>query len=362
MKFDKKEIRRLVDEKYITENRHPNYNIYVYKYTSKTVYERYWNDYTLNLRGTVLDRFSNLISIPFSKFFNYSEYPSLEFSDDTTYIYEKMDGALLNLFNYEGKWNFATQQRFVSEHTERAMKIFEGKYIKLMPILDPTKTYMFELISDVSHVIVNYEEEDLHLLGVRNNVTCEYDNFEYFNLRNMFSSAKILFKTKKPEEVNNFIANIDTILDENSEGVVIYQPTNDIRVKVKTQRYIELHKLLYVNNERAMFNSLIQNKNIVDETILKDIPDEWYNNIKTMQNRIKSEMDRIISEVSIYVTDNRDVIRYMLEKNKENRKLMAISIKDYKYKHVVFSLLDDKKDDELLFDIIKSEKKCFNEN
>jgi hypothetical protein len=184
----------------------------------------------------------------------------------------------------------------------------------------------------------------------------DYDDIEYLSLRGLFASPKILLKTNNSDEIHEYINNIDNIIGDNGEGVVIYQPSTNIRVKVKTKHYLELHKLMYVNNERSLFNSLIKNKNTIDIELLNDIPDEWYDSIKSMQNYITSEVDRIINEVSDYMTNTNEVLRYIIDKSKENRKSMAIAIKDFKYKSIVFKLLDGKRDDNILFDIVSSEK------
>jgi hypothetical protein len=38
--------RKLIDEGYISERKHPVYDYWIYNYTAKTQYERYWNTET----------------------------------------------------------------------------------------------------------------------------------------------------------------------------------------------------------------------------------------------------------------------------------------------------------------------------
>ena len=48
-------IDKLVENNYLIKNKHPNFPIYSYCYSQKCAIEEYWNDITLNCRGTSLD-------------------------------------------------------------------------------------------------------------------------------------------------------------------------------------------------------------------------------------------------------------------------------------------------------------------
>jgi len=361
--FELDKLKIYIDNGYINQIKHPVYDISLYKYTRKTVFERYWDDYTLNLRGTVLDSNGLVVSMPFQKIFNYTEDQSIHIdsnSEDTpTLIYEKMDGTLLTLFNYNGKWNFATQQTFDSVYTERAKSIFQNKYSEVIQLLDPSKTYMFELISDISRVVINYDDiDDLYLIGIRDNITLKYDWIEFNNLKYNISTPKLYLYSSSSYDVYNFISNIEHNPDlENKEGVVLYQPMLDRVIKFKTKKYVELHKIRSTINENSIYNFLLDNKNTTTEEMLENIPDEWYDIIRKTQRKIYEEMYRIIQEISDTMSSNEYILKYITEPSKSNRKDFAESIKDFKYKSIIFKFLDDKQDTDIIFKYIKKERK-----
>lgn len=93
-----KDLQKLIDEKYISVQKHPTEDLYIYNYTQKAQFDRMWNETTMACRGLIMNGKGGIIARPFNKFFNYGEYqgeiPSGEFE-----ITEKMDGSLgLDLF------------------------------------------------------------------------------------------------------------------------------------------------------------------------------------------------------------------------------------------------------------------------
>ena len=79
---------------------HPSLPLTIWNYTETVQFEGKWDEITLMCRGLVTDDKGNIIARPFKKFFSIEEgkyTPTENFE-----VFEKMDGSLGILFNYEG--------------------------------------------------------------------------------------------------------------------------------------------------------------------------------------------------------------------------------------------------------------------
>ncbi len=47
-------LQKMIDERYISVQKHPTEELYIYNYTQKAQFDRVWNNETLNCRGLVL--------------------------------------------------------------------------------------------------------------------------------------------------------------------------------------------------------------------------------------------------------------------------------------------------------------------
>jgi RNA ligase len=120
---------------------HPTLPLTIWNYSEKVQYEGLWDEITLQTRGLVTDDEGNIVARPFKKFFNLEEgkhTPTEEFE-----VYEKMDGSLLIVFWYEGKWIVATRGSFTSDQAIKGVELLK-KYNT--DIMFRHLTYCFEII------------------------------------------------------------------------------------------------------------------------------------------------------------------------------------------------------------------------
>ena len=120
---------------------HPTLPLTIWNYSEKVQYEGLWDEITLQTRGLVTDDEGNVVARPFKKFFNLEEgkhTPTEEFE-----VYEKMDGSLLIVFWYEGKWIVATRGSFTSDQAIKGVELLK-KYNT--DIMFRHLTYCFEII------------------------------------------------------------------------------------------------------------------------------------------------------------------------------------------------------------------------
>ena len=88
-----------------------------------------------------MDDQNQVVARPFRKFFNIEERKHTPTEDFE--IYEKVDGSLITVFNYNGEWVVSSRGSFTSEQAIKGRELL-NKY----PIhtLDNNKTYLFEII------------------------------------------------------------------------------------------------------------------------------------------------------------------------------------------------------------------------
>lgn len=142
--INKELLEKYVEDGFISKRKHPKYDLWIYNYTAKTAYERFWNDLTLQCRGLILDKDYNVIARPFKKFFNYEENKHTATADFN--IYEKLDGSLGIVFFYSGEWIIATRGSFESEQAIKGAELLKKYNLDLLNMIAPRHTWLFEII------------------------------------------------------------------------------------------------------------------------------------------------------------------------------------------------------------------------
>jgi RNA ligase len=142
---------------------HPTKDLTIWNYSPKVQYERLWDDITLQCRGLVTNSKGDIVARPFKKFFNYEEHKPEDIPNETYVVYEKMDGSLGILFNYEGEWILATRGSFTSPQAIKGKEILDRHDISAWR---KDNTYLFEIIYPENRIVVDYKgEEKLVVIG-----------------------------------------------------------------------------------------------------------------------------------------------------------------------------------------------------
>lgn len=139
--MDLSKLQDYVDRGLVVYQTHPTLPLKIFNYSRTCQYEGAWDEVTLQCRGLILDDRNEIVARPFKKFFNIEEgkhTPTEDFE-----IYEKVDGSLITVFNYNGEWVVSSRGSFTSEQAIKGRELL-NKY----PIhtLDNNKTYLFEII------------------------------------------------------------------------------------------------------------------------------------------------------------------------------------------------------------------------
>jgi T4 RnlA family RNA ligase len=338
----------------VYKQRHPTLPLTIWNYSEKVQYEGLFNEITLQTRGLVTEENGNIVARPFKKFFNMEENkhtPTEEFD-----VYEKMDGSLGILFNYQGEWVMATRGSFTSEQAVKGLEILQNyDYQKL----HKGYTYLFEIIYKENRIVVQYDYDDLILLGMIETKTgYEVDLYGEGNdvrLKNLISNLG--FKVVKKYDGINDYSILKGMIKDNEEGFVVRFSNGD-RVKIKGEEYLKLHKLMTNVSTTAIWEMLSEGRDVLE--LLKDVPDEFNNKIKVYVRDLKYTY----FSLSEYAGKTHDGFRYGKFGDKDpepTKKEFAefLSINNYNpvIKALCFAMWDKKDYDKIIWKHIKPEFK-----
>lgn len=234
-------------------------------------YNQLESDLSLQLvqdcRGIIIDIEDNfnVISYPFRKFFNYGEKYASNIDWDTARVQQKLDGSIVKAAYWErkNKWVISTNgcinafdvdatsisDTFMDDVSINFGKLFMKAFNKnhySFDKLNKNHTYMFELVSPYTKVVIDYPETDIYHIGTRNNRT--------------FKEVDVDIGIKKPREyslhsldavlsaANALNTNNDKIIED--EGFVVVD-SKWRRVKIKSPLYLSAH---YLKGNKLSFN------------------------------------------------------------------------------------------------------------
>lgn len=136
------QLQEMLDEGYIYFKLHPTAPLWIYNYTAKAQYTRTWNETTTACRGLITDIQGNVVSRPFSKFFNLEEVDALP--DEPFTVSEKLDGSLAISYWIDGRMHVAMRGSFDSPQSQWANEWLQNNMPDTM--LCSKYTYLFEIL------------------------------------------------------------------------------------------------------------------------------------------------------------------------------------------------------------------------
>jgi RNA ligase len=335
--LDPSELALMLDEGYIQVRHHPDYPFVIYCYTKKAMFDRVWNNTTMTCRGLIVnEETGEVLARPFRKFFNYGEPSCPELNpNDFVQVYDKVDGSLGIVYNTPNGPQIASKGSFTSDQALHATNLLQTLYVDYRAIEGITD--LFEIVYPDNRIVLDYGERDelvyLGSVGIGSGDSYYRDmlhmpHAERGSMGLLKDVLPIYLDMKRP----------------NAEGVVIHAEEKDIRVKVKQQDYIELHRVMTGLNERQLWEWLSEGKE-VDE-ILIDLPEEihgWAEPIlESMHNNYLELIEDIYTEyVKVWkITD---------------RKEFALSVKHLNpWMHAAMFMMKDQNDDKLVPHIWKA--------
>lgn len=274
--IDYGEYSRMMMDGYVREVRHPAYPFVIACYTKKAMFERAWNNTTRTCRGLIWNlETGEVLARPFQKFFNYGENVAIDLlakayaaQGKSVEVTDKMDGSLGIVYNTPEGPAVATKGSFSSDQALRATQVLRDRYRGWEP--PSNGTVLVEIVYPENRIVLDYGDvDDLFLLGVvdiQDGLSCARLGLDCFPGLPFPQTDFLNFK--------NFEEAIASPPRPNKEGVVIRFVEDDLRIKVKQQDYVELHKICTGLNEKQLWTWLSEGKSI--DEVLTDIPEELH--------------------------------------------------------------------------------------
>lgn len=202
-------------------------------------------------RGLILDEDTlEPISVPFFKFFNFGEINAAQIDWEFAKVGTKIDGSLTKIVRLGNDLLISTNGTIDANKASIADQIgcdFKsfGDLIKFVlnqknvsiDDFEEGWTYMFELISPFTKIVIPYKETDMYYLGRRNNETFQEEHFLIDPFNGLFKTPEV-FPLKT---IDDCIAATSKMPWDN-EGYVVCDK-NFNRIKIKSPAYLAVHRL-----------------------------------------------------------------------------------------------------------------------
>lgn len=306
-------------------------------------------------RGIIIDaKHQTVVCRPFDKFFNVQEQYAADIDWNTTKVLEKIDGSLIKLYWYNGKWTFATSS--TCDATEASVAGYKGvtyrdiiaradNYSRIpFDDLSKNRTYLFELVSPMTQVVIRYDKTSLYYLASFDNMTgeeVEVDLFEEFKRPRSYPLKTIDECISAAVELNR-----DSEEDIKDEGFVVVDGQHR-RIKIKSPAYIALHRAVTnkVFTVKRMTELYQQGADLVK--LAKDFPNEA---------RIIKYYDWQFEEVRHNINEMAGYARALYEEYDHDRRAVASEIKDSPYAWAGFAAIGNDKSVEKLMQELSHSK------
>jgi RNA ligase len=316
---------------------HPTLDLTIWNYSPKVQYEKLWDDITLQCRGLVTNSKGDIIARPFKKFFNYEEHKPEDIPNENYVVYEKMDGSLGILFNYEGEWILVTRGSFTSPQAIKGKEILDRHDISAWR---KDNTYLFEIIYPQNRIVVDYgDEEKLVVLGGIHTETGEEipDSSLFWTQE---SSFEIVTTYKTWGEGYDLL---QEEISKDKEGYVI-RFKNGFRMKIKGDEYKRLHKILTNISNRDIFEYVKEGKSL--DEILDKVPDEFYNWVKKTKANFENQFKTIDLEYRLIYKNIKE------NNNISDKKIFAHYALSYSNSSILFAMFDNKEYKHMIWKMI----------
>lgn len=290
--FDPELLEQMAAGGYVRVQRHPTLPLAIYNYTEKAQYAGVWNAVTLDCRGLIVDTTTGLVvARPFAKFFNHGQ-PDAPVFDiaDKVVVTDKADGSLGVLYPVTEGFAVATRGSFDSTQARHANHIWRTRYAgRFQP--PAGTTVLFEIIYPDNRIVIDYDGlDDLVLLGAVDIAT----------------GRTVPVDGWPGPSVETFA--YDTLADalaaparDNREGFVVHRLEDDVRVKVKYEEYLRLHRIVTGLNARVVWESLLTPGAF--DALVVDLPDEFHRWAGDIARDLTAQVDELATQVEAAYAD-----------------------------------------------------------
>lgn len=337
-------LTKMRSEGFISQRSHPSLPLYILNYTARAQYGREWNDATTNCRGLIVDGDGEVVARPFPKFFNLTEHlhdgALPEWASGPFTAYDKLDGSLGILWQWEGHEGIATRGSFDSSQAQWATAWWDrnNQWDDHIDRPSPLATWCFEIIYPANRIVVDYgDHEALHFLGAVDKLTG----------RHVPASGPTWLQWARCYGPGDDPASVLDACpqDEGAEGVVLYFHETGHRVKVKREEYVRLHRLMSSTSTKTVWEALRDGRD--PEEMAQHVPDEFHAWLRDTIAELRGAFD----EISVAATAEFATIEHL----RDDRKAFAAAAVKSPHRALLFGMLDGKDVAALLWKQLKPE-------
>lgn len=295
------DLQTALDGRLVRRQTHPTLPLAIYNYTQTAQWSRTWTDVTVTCRGLITSlthpgadssETETVVARPWRKFFNLAEHSDADIPNEAVTVTDKMDGSLGILVPTPDGYVISTRGSFTSDQAQHATELLTTRYNDWTP--QAGWTYLFEIIYPGNRIVVDYADlDDLVLLGAVDisdgrsvplaDVAPTWpgpvvEQFRYTSL------ADALTQPPRP----------------NREGLVVHFVDSDLRVKLKQDDYVALHKVLTGLNERRVWEIVAEHGSV--EPLLELVPDEMFDWVNTVSTTLHDQHRTIVNQAHADLT------------------------------------------------------------
>lgn len=335
-KIDLNLFNDLVNKKYVSVQKHNTADLLIWNYSQRCQFERYWTPETSMARGLITDQEGIIKARPFKKFFNLSEHTSEDsklppLPLESFEITEKLDGSLGILYWIGDKPYLATRGSFISDQAIKGTEILHKKYSHIS--FNQNYTYLVEILYPENRIVVDYKGlEDIILLAqIYTESGEEVSHKDY---------ADVMPIVKQYDGITD-ISTLASLTEDNKEGFVV-RFASGVRVKVKFEEYVRLHRLITGVNSKTIWD-LLRNEQPFDE-LLEKVPDEYFDWVRRTRDNLQDNYN---------IAEDLAKKRYDEVKDLPSRKDQALKLLDSNFRSVVFKMLDNQPYKDIIWKILR---------
>lgn len=344
MNYDK--IKPYIEQGLISEQSHPeDTDVRIFNYTHKCQYEKAWDDVTMQCRGLIMNvKTGEILARPFPKFFNYCEHvgQGKDVPSGIPVITEKLDGSLGIMYTLRDKVFIATRGSFTSEQA-----VWATNWWRLNKGPQPYGneiTHLFEIIYPENRIVVNYDFQGLvHIASIDTQTGRQVQH---------------VMPVRRAKQIDaTDIASLSQLEEPNAEGFVIYFPASELRLKIKFNEYIRLHRLVTGVSAKVIWD-LLRNKQDFTE-LLENVPDEFYDWVKRVKYDLQMKYELIEDTAKAEFSD---IVALADKHHNEfdpdvyeplSRIWWAGEIKKMTLPHIGFAMLDNKEYSHIIWKMLR---------
>lgn len=341
--FSREALDHEIREGFVNVNRHPTLPLKILNYGPRTQLSWRWNEVTRACRGLIINFDYEVVARPFPKFFTYdqiedkSEIPH----NESLEITDKVDGSLGICYPGDGGPALATRGTFDGEQALVGTDLLRaGITIDTLPT---DRTYLFEIVYPGNAVVIDYKGRSfLTMLAVIDNSTgitlpMEDIGFPFVEVYDSSEGYKKLLKEDRP----------------NKEGYVVRFVESDYRLKIKHPWYLAAHRMLRFGTKKSVWKVLKMGEDMEAIMASADLHPELEAKVNGFLKELHSEYSEIEQRSKEILAELLSDPAIQAKPEAVKRKCLAKEIKTYRYKAILFAMLDGKDYSQMIWKLLK---------